>query len=246
MSTDPNGLHAFVLHTQLTGETSVKVTFLTDELGLVDCRYRGGRTLKKRALLQAFSPFWLSINEQHEQYYVNTVETSGPPVSLQANSLFSGIYVNELLYHALKPGVADIVLFQAYSETLQKLAHTTNTRHIEPILRRFEWMLLKACGYTFSWTHTALTAAAILPDKRYRFVAAQGFIPDKTGILGAHLLALASDNLESNESLRVAKFIMRQAIDHLLDGREIKARSLFLVAAPKVRVYQFNESRSSF
>ena len=46
------------------------------------------------------------------------------------------------------------------------------------------------------------------------------------GIPGEHLLALAEDNLSEAVYLKSAKIIMRQAIDHLLGGREIKARGL--------------------
>ncbi|HAU1882038.1 TPA: DNA repair protein RecO, partial [Legionella pneumophila] len=56
----------------------------------------------------------------------------------------------------------------------------------------------------------------------------EGFIlgGDKK-IPGEHLLAIAADNLSESAYLKSAKFIMRQAIDHLLGGREIKARSLY-------------------
>jgi DNA repair protein RecO (recombination protein O) len=43
-----------------------------------------------------------------------------------------------------------------------------------------------------------------------------------------HLLALSEDNLNEEVFLKSAKKIMRQAIDHLLGGREIKARTLYV------------------
>ena len=47
------------------------------------------------------------------------------------------------------------------------------------------------------------------------------------GINGAHINALAQDKLDDVAVLGVAKRIMRRAIDHALDGKEIKARSLY-------------------
>jgi len=146
---------------------------------------------------------------------------------LEGDSLFSGLYVNELIYYALSPAYPDEELFNAYLVTLNSLALLSERLAVESLLRRFEWALLKACGHSFSLFQEATTGALIETNAYYQFVVGEGFIMANKGIPGEHLLALAEDNLNEAVYLKSAKIIMRQAIDHLLGGREIKARALY-------------------
>ncbi|CAM3032912.1 DNA repair protein RecO [Legionella steigerwaltii] len=220
-------IEAWVLHKKWSGDTSAQVSFFTREQGLIQCLCKGGRTPKKQALLQPFTPLWVSLAERHERYYAQTVESISPTLHLTGNSLFAGLYVNEILYYALSPNYSDSTLFDAYLFTMNSLAFTKERLVIEASLRRFEWTLLHACGYSFSLTQEARTANLIVEDSCYQFVAGEGFIEDSRGIPGAHILALAKDNLNEALYLKSAKMIMRQAVDHLLGGREIKTRTLY-------------------
>ncbi|HDL0330267.1 TPA: DNA repair protein RecO [Legionella pneumophila] len=221
-------LNAWVIHKQWSGDTSARLKLFTKELGLINCLCKGGRTPKKQSLLQAFIPLWVSIEERYDQYYTRNIESTSSRLDLEGHSLFSGLYINELLYYTLSPDFPDPDLFDAYLFTLNGIALAREREAIEALLRRFEWALLKACGYTFSFLHEARTGELIVPDSHYQFVAGEGFIlgGDKK-IPGEHLLAIAADNLSESAYLKSAKFIMRQAIDHLFGGREIKARSLY-------------------
>lgn len=220
-------IHAFVLHKYWSGDTSARVYFFTRELGVIHCLCKGGRSQKKQSLLQAFTPLWLAVDERYDRHFVRNIESTQPMLSLLGTALFSGLYLNELLYYVLKPEHPDPVLFDAYYSSLKSLAQAAHQKEIESILRRFEWTLIDACGYSFSWTEEASGGGIINPESAYRFVAGEGFVQKSVGIPGSHILALAEDNLEEAEFLKSAKIIMRQAIDHLLSGREIKARGLF-------------------
>ncbi|KGP64177.1 DNA recombination protein RecO [Legionella norrlandica] len=221
-------LHAWVIHKQWSGDTSARVKFFTKELGLISCLCKGGRTPKKQSLLQSFIPLWVSIEERYNQYYSRTIENTSSMLELEGDSLFSGLYINELLYHALSSDCSDPDLFDAYQLTLNGLASTRERQSIEALLRRFEWALLKACGYAFSFLHEARTEELIIPGAYYQFVPGEGFVlGNDKNIPGEHLLAIAVDNLSEATYLRSAKLIMRQAIDHLLGGREIKTRALY-------------------
>ncbi len=145
-------LQAWVLHKQWSGDTSAKVSFFTQEFGLIQCHCRGGRTPKKQSLLQAFTPLWISVDERHDRYYANSLESTAPSLYLEGNALFSGLYVNELLYYALSPMYPDLELFDAYLQTVYGLASAQDKSAIESLLRRFEWSLLMACGAAFSLT----------------------------------------------------------------------------------------------
>jgi DNA repair protein RecO (recombination protein O) len=220
-------LQAWVLHKQWSGDTSARVSFFTRELGLVQCLCKGGRTPKKQSLLQAFTPLWVAVDERYDRYYARSIESISPMLQLEGTALFSGLYLNELLYYALSPVYPDGELFNAYLMTLNGLASTQDRLVIESLLRRFEWALLNACGSSFSLTQEARTDNAIAANTYYKLVVGEGFVPTNIGIPGEHLLALAEDNLSEAAYLKSAKIIMRQAIDHLLGGREIKARALY-------------------
>jgi DNA repair protein RecO (recombination protein O) len=221
-------LQAWVLHKQWSGDTSARVSFYTSELGLIQCLYKGARAPKKQALLQAFTPLWLAFDERYGHYYVRSLECTAHSLTLTGDALFSALYVNELLYYVLRPLYPDADLFNAYLMTLKTLALAQDKRDIQAVLRRFEWTVLKACGYSFSWTHDAGEDALIQAEHSYRFCLGLGFVRDNKGILGEHLQAIAQDRLDNTDVLKSAKYIMRQAIDHLLGGRELKSRGLYI------------------
>lgn len=220
-------LNGYLLHKRWSGDTSVMATFFTREKGLLRCTYKGGRTSKKQAQLQPLMPLWLSLSERGQWHYARQVEASGAPFIFKDSALFSALYLNEILFYALKPNDLHEGLFEAYEQTLLQLSVLNDKQAIEAQLRRFEWHLLTSCGYGLSFSQEARTNHPIHPELLYHFVAGEGFIQSGQGIPGRYLLALAHDDLEDPGSLKAAKLIMRKAIDHLLDGREIKARALY-------------------
>ena len=161
---DSRSIQAWVLHKQWSGDTSARVSFFTRELGLVHCLCKGGRTPKKQALVAGFYSFMDHLDERYERFYAKTIESISPTLHLEGHSLFSGLYVNELLYYALSPHYPDAALFDAYLFTLNGLALTKEPLVLESLLRRFEWTLLKVCGYSFSLTHEARTDDLIVAD----------------------------------------------------------------------------------
>src|SRR5215204_1975661 len=116
-----NPVHALVLHKQWSGETSALVSFFTREAGLIQCLCKGGRTQKKQAHLQVFTPLWLMVNERYSRHYVHSIESLNPTLRLSGDALFSGFYLNELLYYTLSPLEPEPELFEAYLHTLHAL-----------------------------------------------------------------------------------------------------------------------------
>ncbi|MDI9818549.1 MULTISPECIES: DNA repair protein RecO [unclassified Legionella] len=221
---------AWVLHKRPSGDSSLYITFFTRERGILHCLCKGGRTPKKQAILQAFTPLWLSVENRKGRHYMQQVENNALPLELKGNRLFAALYINELLYYLLSPLESQIELFDVYLETLHGLAAAMDNLTIEILLRRFEWALLLACGQQVSFTREANSTHLINSNLNYQFVANEGFIPANEGyIAGKEILALAQGCFNEVRTLKVAKFIMRQAIDHLLGGRELKSRALFLI-----------------
>ncbi|KTC85635.1 MULTISPECIES: DNA repair protein RecO [Legionella] len=220
-------LEAWVLHKSPSGDSSARVSFFTREKGVLNCLYKGGRTPKKQAILQPFIPLWLAVDVRKDYYFVRQLEIQKEAVELRANSLFAGLYVNELIFYALSSMDSYPELFVIYQETLRGLADFNDKLGIEVLLRRFEWALLLACGYSLSFTHEAHSINPIRAHHCYQLLPDEGFILASAGIPGEHILALAEGQLDELKLLKTAKFIMRQAIDHLLGGRELKSRSLY-------------------
>ncbi len=222
-----NALQAWVIHKSWSGDTSARVVFFTREHGLVHCLYKGGRTPKKQALLQSFTPLWLAMDVRGDAHFVRQLEVAASPMFFVGQILFAALYVNELLYHALKPHDPHAELHEAYTFTLHALMSASDRFAIETILRRFEWTLLTSCGYHMSLSHDARSAKPIVANGFYRFIAGEGFVLADEGISGAYVIALSQDKLDDVAVLSAAKRIMRCAIDHALDGKEIKARALY-------------------
>lgn len=222
-----DALKAWVLHKYWSGDTSARVIFFTLEYGVVNCLYKGGRTPKKQAMLQAFTPLWLTMDMRGEACFVRQLEIAAPTVAFTGDKLFAALYMNELLYYALKPFDSVTIMHEIYPQALEALQKAPDRYAMEAVLRRFEWTLVRACGYSMSFTEDASSAQAIVAQRYYHFVLGKGFIAAEEGIQGAHILALSEDRLDDPQVLKLAKRIMRMVVDDLIDGREIKSRALY-------------------
>ena len=102
---------------------------------------------------------------------------------------------------------------------MRSLASDTAT---QPALRVFEKRLLASLGYGLEFDVEAGTY--------YRFHVGQGLAevredsPDAYS--GRCLLALQQEQLGDAESLDVARRVLRQALDHCLEGRELRTRTV--------------------
>lgn len=217
---------AWLLHKTPSGDTSTRLHLFTREKGLVSCLYKGGRTPKKQAILQAFIPLWLSLDTNKDWYYVRNLETVSVALDLKGIALFAALYINELVYYALKPLDPYPELYDAYHYTLRALASVTERLAMEALLRKFEWALLCECGYMLSFDDCE-SGRAVCGNQRYRFVVGKGFTAAADGLSGAHILAISQGQFIDVAVLKTAKLIMRQAINHFLGGRELQSRRLF-------------------
>lgn len=196
---------AWLLYKTPVGETSYYLGFLTEDFGVIQCRFKGSRVPKKQALLQPFMPLWVEFSQRYSFNFVKTIEPLGPLLRLSGRPLFCALYLNELIHYALKPMDSYPNVVAAYQYTLAGLeqARCDHDLPLEQLLRQFEWLLLKECGYQ-------LDASQLIP-----FALSQEI---STSILQGTFNA---------DSLPAAKIIMRGAIQLLIDNRELKTRRLF-------------------
>lgn len=221
-------LEGYMIHKQISGDTSLKLTCLTRDKGMIEGLYRGARTPKKQAAIQPFTSLWLSVYEKNHHYYFNSIESTQSAPILTSFSLFSALYLNELMVYTVTRDEPEAILYDCYVQTLQHLASAQTNVDLEIALRLFEKVLLETCGYSLLWTKEALTHQSIRLDEYYRYQAGLGFIQAKQGFLGKHILAIAVGALGDREVLKTAKLILRQAVHYLLNGKELKSRHLFL------------------
>jgi DNA repair protein RecO (recombination protein O) len=217
---------AFVLHSRPYRENQLLIDLLTEHDGkLAALSYVGHSTKSSRkALLQPFLPIKVTLKGQQNLKSLIRVEPIGRSFLLKKNALFSAFYINELLVKLLGDNIACEALFQQYKMSLEALAQASN---IEICLREFELMLMDELGLSFDFSlvfeHSA-EGFYYLPD--------EGFIPAYTKLKQPcynrwHLQAIAERDLSTPEVLNTFKALMRQVINHLLDGVPLNSRKLF-------------------
>ncbi|MBA6415852.1 DNA repair protein RecO [Colwellia sp. 6M3] len=217
---------AFVLHTRPYRENQLLVDLLTEHDGkLAALSYVGHSTKSSRkALLQPFLPINVTLKGQHNLKNLIRVEPIGKSYLLKKNALFSAFYINELLVKLLGENIACDELFHQYKSSLQALAQSSN---IEICLREFELMLMEELGVSFDFSLVFEHSA-----KGFYYLPDEGFIPAYTALKQPcydrlHLLAIAQNDLSSPEILSTFKGLMRQVINHLLNGVPLNSRKLF-------------------
>ena len=216
---------AFVLHSRPYKETSALVDFFTPE-GRLRAVLRGARG-KVGSLARPFAPLELELRGRGELENVGRLEASGIAHWLQGQTLYSGMYLNELLLRLLPAEDPHPALFQHYALTLQALAANPP---LEPLLRAFEWRLLDELGYGFA-LDIDITGQPIAVDGLYRLrpdAGLESVAQLQPGLFqGADLLAMAEADWTSPGALAAAKRLMRQALAPHLGGRPLVSRELF-------------------
>ncbi len=222
---------AFVLHSRPYRETSQLVEVFCAS-GRVSLVARGSRRPRSplRALLQPFMPIELAWQGQRGLKTLIAAEPLGTPIALREVALYSGLYLNELLYYLLEPDTTYPVLFSAYQQSLDWLARLEAP---EPVLRQFELLLLDELGYGVDFSCDAHTGAAIEPDGVYLYLAECGFVrhtaerPTREGFRGSDLQAMACRHFSDVQQLQAAKRFCRLALHPHLGNRPLKSRELF-------------------
>jgi DNA repair protein RecO (recombination protein O) len=151
----------------------------------------------------------------------------------------SGFYVNELILRLLPRDDAHELLFDAYWESLERLAGGEPTARV---LRRFEKRLLAELGYAMMLDRDAASGAPIDPALHYLYDpergpllvsstaagTASGVPVGEMVVRGSTLLDLDSDDFSSGETLNQARGLMRALIGQRLHGQTLHTRSVLL------------------
>ncbi|MFT6206623.1 MAG: DNA repair protein RecO (recombination protein O) [Colwellia sp.] len=217
---------AFLLHSRPYRENQILLEFLTSHQGKISAISYLGKSLKsnKKALLQPFSPLKIVLKGQGNLKYLQRVEPERKSYQLSGNYLYSGFYLNELQVRLLGEHIPYHELYCQYQESIAQLSEQ---RPIEFILRHFENRLLEELGMTIDYSPLFSEN-----NSHYHYLPEKGFVPAitklvQTGYNSMHLKAIAQEDLSSKEVMQTYKGLMRQIINHLLDGKPLNSRKLF-------------------
>lgn len=222
---------AYLLHARAYRDTSLLAELFIPEAGRVSAIARGARSNRRgysqRAILQPFQPLWIELGGRGELKMLRQVEARGSAVPLQRQSLFSGLYVNELLCRLMHRDDPQPRLFAAYEHTLPNLLHAGV---LDIALRHFELNLLDELGYGLDLGSDD-SGAAIDPAQMYRFDAALGLVrmpcASRTMLFAGRDIADFAAGNYSPQARRTLKLLCRAALRPHLGERPLHSRTLF-------------------
>jgi len=227
---------AFVLHRRAYRETSFLLDVFTLEHGRLSLIAKGAKSHRspQRALLQPFTPLFISWQGKSELMTLTGVEPDGLAFQLAGECLLAAFYLNELLTYVLHPHDGHPTLYHLYSNTLKKLEKNP----LEPaVLRLFEKKALDELGYGLQLKGEIESHKPFAPGLFYRYYSELGFkqatdedSQQLPGLVfsGGSLLALANETLNDESVQKEIKRLMRLAFKPLLMGKTINSRELFV------------------
>lgn len=226
---------AYILHHRAFRDTSQILEVITPNYGRLSLMSRGSRGAKSRlkSILQPFKPLIIGWSGKGDMPTLTSAEPQMvKTLTLKGKSLPSAFYINELVIKLLHKHDVHERVYLLYESVIRLLA---DNNEIEPVLRLFEKQLLEELGFGLNLPVNAKTGEAVLAGEEYVYYLEHGPVSlssvyDESYILklsGKSLLDLDANTLDSEQSLKDAKRLMRVVLNYYLEGKPIKSRELF-------------------
>lgn len=223
---------AYVLHARKYRDTSLILELLTLDEGRISAVARGVRSRNSKVAghLQPFNRFLVSWFGRGDLKTVKSMDFPFSSREPHGQSLLLGLYVNELLVRLLGKHDAAPGIFHAYGTLLEAM---TSNVDLQPILRRFELMLLRELGYGITFEVEAGTGEPVSADGLYRYAPDDGFhrVSEPGSAYrvyrGEQLLRIMDGDFDDAEVNACARHVIRRSFANLLGPRELKSRELF-------------------
>lgn len=212
----------WVLHRRPFRNSSLILDVITAEHGRLGLVARGGR---RDPVLQPFRRLQFSLaGGNSELRTLRKAEPVEPAFPLVGESLYCGLYLNELLIRMLHRDDPQPDLLTSYAHTLAGLADNEQPRDV--LLRLFEFRLLDLLGYGFSLEQD-IDGQVLDEHALYSLSTDEGLRRDLRGDLsGAVMREMAAGNW-TPEVRRQARELMRRALAPHLGNRPLASRELF-------------------
>ncbi len=225
---------AYLLHSRPYRESSSILELFTPEQGRVAMVARNVRRKKSplQPLLQLYRPLLISWRGRGPLYTLQQAEPDGAMWRLGGMHMVSGFYINELLVRLLPHEEPFPALYATYELLLQHLSQGDDKATLEWLLRQFELRLLRELGYGLHLGCEIEHGEVIEPQRRYCYVLEQGPVlwrnESMQGVMlhGETLLELARGELNSDQSRREAKRLMRALLGVMLGSKPLHSREL--------------------
>ncbi len=220
-------VRGYLLHQRPWRDSSLIIEVFSADFGRLTTFARAARGPRTRfSGLQPFRPLLLSWSGRGEAPSLTAAEGDGaPPVAMAPASLLSAWYLNELLLKLTVPHDPQPELYAQYAATLERMR---GGAPLETVLRHFELRLLELLGFGMELGRECAGGRAVRPDAYYHFTAGEGVRESAgNGISGHVLLMLTAGELPTDpEGQRAVRSLLRTALDHCLEGRELRTRTV--------------------
>jgi len=222
---------AFLLHSRPWRETSRLLEVFSQQHGRIGLIANGAMRPKSkwRSVLRPFQPLRLSWSGRGSLYTLRSAEPSSQAFDIKGMPLMSAYYVNELLLTLMQRRDAHADLFAHYAATLDELSAVSDA---EPVLRRFEVLLLAEVGYGLILEEDAVEHLPLEPDRLYEYVLDRGPVPvgdnNEGGLVfhGSDLMAIGRGQCVTEAQLRCAKRLLRPVLNRALGGKTLRTREV--------------------
>lgn len=221
----------YIVHRRRLRETSLLLQILTRGHGRFAVVARGALGGRKggNSHYAEFTCYHLAWSGRSDLPTLLRAEPLGRAQRLAGARLFSAMYLNELIVRLVHRGEGDETGYAAYEQALRSLATDAS---LEPVLRRFEAMLLESCGYGMELACAVDTGEALDEAAPYHYVPERGPVTQTPPVAhrvvaGGTLRALAGAAPWDAARLREAKRLMRFIVGHHLGGQPLTSRELF-------------------
>lgn len=219
----------FLLHGRPFRDSSQLIDVLSRDHGRLALVARGVRSNRSRyrGVLRPFLPLELSWTIAGDLGTLTGAEPAGSLPVIHGEALMAGFYVNELVLKLTHRHDPQPELYDAYAAVVTRLASQPD---LEYALRCFELRLLRVIGYGLDLEHDMVTGLPVEERAWYRVRPAEGVArvtadgPGDAVFSGSELRDIAGERFADPALLRRARRILRPAIEHCLEGRELSSR----------------------
>ena len=175
-----------------------------------------------------FQPLRLSWFIRSDLGTLTGAEIDGAPNALTGDALLSAYYVNELVLNLLHRHDPQPEIFDNYARTISAL---NGSDSLAATLRVFEIELLRLLGYALNLDFDAIDSELLSDESYYDYRVEQGPVQVSRAegpmvFSGASLKSIQAMRFDDASVLRDAGRLLRQVIDHHLEGRELNSRKV--------------------